>query len=151
MLILLDIFRTNQMISELSYTIVIPPFLRFAFLLCLPALFYLYPAYFSLHIHHKYITTVNFQNSTSSFASAFKLCLRYLPTPTFLNTTLLLVQNLTILCTLSELPPLALSVSCIMPSTLRELQNVRPWRPSGLPSPSLLSALYQAQLYFPPF
>jgi len=80
-----------------------------------------------------------------------KLRLRYFPAPTFLNTTLLLVQNLAILCTLSELPPPALSVSCATPSTLRELRNVRPWCPSGFPSPRFIGALYQAQLHLPSF
>jgi len=76
--------------------------------ICLtPHTFTALPRYISGHIH---------QMRTG------KLRLRYLPTPTFLNTTLLLVQNLTIPCTLSELPPLALSVSCTTPSTLCELR-----------------------------
>ena len=45
-----------------------------------------------------------------------KLLTIFLPTPTFHNTTLLLVQNPMIVCTLSELPHLALSVSCTPPS-----------------------------------
>ena len=55
----------------------------------------------------------------------FKLLAIFLPTPTFHNTTLLLVQNPTIVCTLSELPLLALLVSCT-PDALPVSCNVYP-------------------------
>ena len=54
-----------------------------------------------------------------------KLLAIFLPTPTSHNIRLLLVQNPTIVCTLSELPLLALSVSCT-PVALPVSCNVYP-------------------------
>ena len=77
--------------------------------------------------------------------SCSKLLAIFLPTPTFHNTTLLLVQNPTIVCTLSELPLLALSVSCT-PDALSVSCNVRPRCSPELRSSSLRGPLNQAPL-----